>query len=176
MGRAHTLPPHLSTCLFITCIALLITACQPPTPTPTNTSPPTATTTATFTPTATPTPTATITPTPTSTATITPTPTSTPTPTATITPTPTASPLPPTVTSLPPPTITLAPPPTLPPATSTPGGEAICTCQSNSLNCSDFTGQQQAQACYDHCLSVTGSDIHRLDGSDGDGKACESLP
>jgi endonuclease YncB( thermonuclease family) len=49
------------------------------------------------------------------------------------------------------------------------------TCERNSLNCSDFNTQSDAQACYDYCLTQTGTDIHRLDGG-GDGIVCESLP
>ena len=50
-----------------------------------------------------------------------------------------------------------------------------CDCSGNRYNCSDFKSQAQAQACYDHCIQVTGRDIHRLD-QDRDGRACESLP
>jgi hypothetical protein len=50
-----------------------------------------------------------------------------------------------------------------------------CGCSSNALNCSDFGSQTAAQACFDHCVSVTGRDIHRLD-DDNDGAACEDLP
>lgn len=39
-------------------------------------------------------------------------------------------------------------------------------------DCSDFGTQQEAQAVYDQDTS----DPHRLDGDDGDGRACESLP
>jgi len=50
-----------------------------------------------------------------------------------------------------------------------------CDCSGNLYNCSDFKTHAEAQACYEHCLRVTGKDIHGLDGN-GDGKACESLP
>jgi micrococcal nuclease len=48
-------------------------------------------------------------------------------------------------------------------------------CSGNLYNCSDFKTHDEAQACYEHCLKVTGKDIHRLDGN-GDGEACEGLP
>ena len=50
-----------------------------------------------------------------------------------------------------------------------------CDCSGNLYNCSDFKTHAEAQACYEHCLKVTGKDVHRLDGN-GDGEACESLP
>jgi len=49
-----------------------------------------------------------------------------------------------------------------------------CSCSSDKYNCSDFSNHTEAQACYDYCRSVTGKDIHHLDG-DNDGSACESL-
>ncbi len=49
------------------------------------------------------------------------------------------------------------------------------TCERNAHNCGDFPTQSAAQACYDYCLTITGEDIHRLDGG-GDGVVCESLP
>lgn len=116
------------------------------------------------------------TPTPTRTPTATPTPTRTPIeiPTATDTPVPTATP-----TSTPTPTATNTPIPTstatsTATATTTPAG-APCPCDGDTLNCPDFTTQPQAQACYEHCLALTGRDIHRLDANN-DGVACESLP
>lgn len=59
-----------------------------------------------------------------------------------------------------------------PPVEPTPGP---CNCSGDLYNCSDFTSQSSAQACYEYCLAVTGLDIHRLD-VDSDGVACESLP
>jgi uncharacterized protein YraI len=50
-----------------------------------------------------------------------------------------------------------------------------CTCSYNAYNCSDFALQQDAQACYNYCLSQVGSDIHWLD-DDGDGQVCEFNP
>ncbi len=50
-----------------------------------------------------------------------------------------------------------------------------CDCGGDQYNCGNFGSQSEAQACYEHCVSVTGFDIHRLDGSDNDGLACESL-
>lgn len=52
---------------------------------------------------------------------------------------------------------------------------AVCACTGNLYNCSDFTTQAQAQACFDHCVEQGAGDIHKLDNND-DGVACESLP
>jgi endonuclease YncB( thermonuclease family) len=49
------------------------------------------------------------------------------------------------------------------------------TCDRNAYNCADFLNQSSAQACYDFCFTLTGEDIHHLDGG-GDGVVCESLP
>lgn len=54
--------------------------------------------------------------------------------------------------------------------------EGVCRCTGNVYDCKDFRRQAQAQACYDYCKSLGYGDIHNLDGSDKDGKACESLP
>lgn len=62
--------------------------------------------------------------------------------------------------------------PVMAPTTSS----ASCSCSSNSYNCSDFSTHAAAQSVYDCCMTQVGSDIHRLDGSDNDGLACESLP
>ena len=57
-----------------------------------------------------------------------------------------------------------------------PGNEpAPCSCAANTLNCSDFSTHNEAQACYDTCIALGMGDIHRLDGN-ADGMACESLP
>lgn len=54
---------------------------------------------------------------------------------------------------------------------------SACNCnQGNTLNCSDFSRQSQAQACHNQCVSEVGRDVHGLDGNDNDGLACESLP
>lgn len=55
------------------------------------------------------------------------------------------------------------------------GNSATCTCSYNSYDCGDFPSQQDAQACYNYCMSKIGSDIHWLD-DDGDGQACEYNP
>jgi hypothetical protein len=78
-----------------------------------------------------------------------PAPTPTPTPTPIFTPTP------------------VPPPP--PPTPSYP-----CPCD-GSVNCSSFSTQAEAQACYNCCKAQGHGDINGLDG-DGDGTACESLP
>ena len=85
-------------------------------------------------------------------------------PTATITPTP-----------LPTATSTISPRETpLPTATNTPQ-PGVCLCTGNLYNCSDFSSEAAAQACYNHCVSVGAGDIHRLDDNNN-GVACESLP
>lgn len=48
----------------------------------------------------------------------------------------------------------------------------FCTCESDFLNCDDFSSSGQAQACFDFCLAETGADVHNLDGNN-DGEACE---
>lgn len=53
---------------------------------------------------------------------------------------------------------------------------ASCSCSSNSYNCDDFSTHDEAQAVYDCCIAQVGYDVHKLDGSDNDGLACESLP
>ena len=53
---------------------------------------------------------------------------------------------------------------------------ASCSCDADTLNCSDFSSQPAAQACYDYCVAQGQGDIHGLDGSDNDGLACENLP
>ena len=57
---------------------------------------------------------------------------------------------------------------------SVPSGSG-CDCSGNLYNCSDFKTQAQAQECYEHCMQVTGRDVHKMDG-DEDGRVCESLP
>ncbi len=52
---------------------------------------------------------------------------------------------------------------------------AACDCSANLYNCSDFSTHQQAQACYEYCLSLGVGDVHSLD-ADADGNACERLP
>jgi len=66
------------------------------------------------------------------------------------------------------------PKPATPKPVSTTGGP--CACTSDLYNCSYFSTHNQAQACYDYCFTITGRDVHKIDGSDNDGKACESLP
>lgn len=52
-----------------------------------------------------------------------------------------------------------------------------CSCSGDLYNCTtDFSTQAQAQACFNFCVSQGVGDIHQLDGNDGDGRACESLP
>lgn len=60
--------------------------------------------------------------------------------------------------------------PTSPPA----GQTAVCSCGSDSYNCSDFGSWSSAQACYSYCISQGAGDIHRLDGNN-DGSACDAL-
>jgi len=63
-----------------------------------------------------------------------------------------------------------------PAPTPTPQQQAVCDCSYDRYNCSDFSTHAAAQACFDYCRSIGRGDIHKLDGSDGDGLACESLP
>lgn len=99
----------------------------------------------------------------------TPTPTLTPTPedTATLTPMPTATSLP--ATPLPAPTIA---PVNTPAPIPTAALYAGCTCESDNLNCGNFSGRAAAQQCYDHCRSPGSEDIYGLDG-DNNGLACD---
>lgn len=94
-------------------------------------------------------------------------------PTATNTPIPTATALP--ATNTPVPTHTAQPA-----ATNTPRPTAtttlLFTCDHDEYNCSDFSTQAEAQEVYDYCVSLGFGDIHRLDGNNNNGEACESLP
>jgi len=95
-----------------------------------------------------------------------------PTPIPTAPPTSTISPR-----ETPLPTATNTPQPTATPqpaATNTPQ-PGVCLCTGNLYNCSDFSSEAAAQACYNHCVSVGAGDIHRLD-ENNNGVACESLP
>ena len=79
------------------------------------------------------------------------------------------------------PTDTLLPFPTdtpvvIVPITDTAPAQAVCSCAGDTLNCSDFASHASAQSCFEYCSSIGAGDIHGLDGSDGDGLACESLP
>ena len=84
-------------------------------------------------------------------------------PVATMPPLPTSPPQPTSAPSQPTPTPTPVP------------QSGVCDCSYNRYNCSDFSTQRAAQACFDYCWSIGRGDIHRLDG-DNDGVACESLP
>ena len=64
------------------------------------------------------------------------------------------------------------PTPSLP---AQPPAAAVCDCSGNIYNCSDFSTQAEAQACYEYCKALGRGDIHRLD-KDNDGVACEALP
>ncbi len=48
-----------------------------------------------------------------------------------------------------------------------------CSCSANTLDCGSFANKEEAQFCFDQCLSVAGYDVHDLD-LDGDGQACET--
>ncbi|NDJ51618.1 MAG: hypothetical protein GYB68_00875 [Chloroflexi bacterium] len=61
------------------------------------------------------------------------------------------------------------------PAPNPPAG-APCDCSDNLYNCGDFATQLTAQTCYDFCFADVGNDVHQLDGEDGDGFVCETLP
>ncbi len=75
-------------------------------------------------------------------------------------------------------TTTEAPPTTAPviPESASPTTTTSCSCSSNSYNCGDFTTHAEAQAVHDCCMTQVGYDVHKLDGTDNDGLACESLP
>jgi len=63
-----------------------------------------------------------------------------------------------------------------PVATPMPTLSVFCDCSADTLNCSNFTRQSEAQECHDFCMAMVGRDVHRLDGNDQDRLACESLP
>ena len=70
-----------------------------------------------------------------------------------------------------------APPrPTPLPPPPAPGVSPACSCEGNQYNCSDFPSRASAQACYDYCSSLGYGDIHRLDGGDKNGIACDDMP
>lgn len=52
---------------------------------------------------------------------------------------------------------------------------AVCTCSYNAYNCDDFATHNQAQSCFNYCLTTVGYDVHGLD-RDNDGSACEANP
>lgn len=61
-------------------------------------------------------------------------------------------------------------PPTQRPTKSNASGP--CSCSGDVMNCTDFSSQSAAQACYDFCVSQGVGDINKLD-RDHDGLACE---
>lgn len=63
-----------------------------------------------------------------------------------------------------------------PGATSESPPVAACSCTGPDLDCGNFATHNDAQACYNYCMVTVGSDVHRLDGEDNDGFACELLP
>lgn len=87
-------------------------------------------------------------------------PTNSPVPTTTTVPVATNTPIP-TATNTPQPTATTA---------------LLYICDRDAYNCSDFSTQAAAQAVYDYCVAQGFGDIHRLDGNNDNGQACESLP
>lgn len=95
-------------------------------------------------------------------------PTFTPTPSRTAWPTWTSVP---TATQMPRPTVVLPTAPVDNPSL------AVCPCfGGDALSCKDFATHNAAQACHDYCVAQGVGDVHRLDGNDQDGLACESLP
>lgn len=73
------------------------------------------------------------------------------------------------------PTSTIPPEkPTQPPAAQ-PTAVPVCVCTHDAYNCTSFSRQSQAQACYNYCRELGRGDVHRLD-RDNNGRACESLP
>jgi len=51
--------------------------------------------------------------------------------------------------------------------------KAVCSCETNTLDCSDFNTLMDAQRCYNYCLRQGKGDVHFLD-LDRDWRACES--
>lgn len=49
-------------------------------------------------------------------------------------------------------------------------------CSADTYNCGTFKTHTEAQNVYDYCMKMVGKDVHKLDGSDNDGLACEGLP
>lgn len=74
------------------------------------------------------------------------------------------------------PTATPTPEPTPVPTPAPAPSAGSYDCSANVYNCGDFKTHAEAQAAYDSCFAKTGRDVHKLDGSDNDGLACESLP
>ena len=64
----------------------------------------------------------------------------------------------------------------LPTASHLGGGGTACNCTGPDFDCGDFSSYASAQAGYDSCMAAGYGDVFRLDGSDKDGKACETLP
>lgn len=147
-------------------IVILITSCASPTQPPSRAPEINTQNPPTLTPSNTPSHTPTLTQLPTSTPTITLTPLPTLTSTSTITPTITLTPTPSHT-----PTITLTP--TKRPPTPVP--TAICNC-SRDYDCKDFRTQSSAQRCFNFCGGSTTFNWSHLDGTDKDGRVCESLP
>jgi len=65
------------------------------------------------------------------------------------------------------------------PASSTPSAPSgwldKYDCSSDKYNCANFKTHDEAQKVFEYCGGAK-NDVHRLDGSDKDGLACESLP
>lgn len=58
-----------------------------------------------------------------------------------------------------------------------PPQQGPCDCESGDiLNCVNFEYQEDAQACLQYCSDTVGRDVHRLDGNDHNGLACDHLP
>jgi len=61
------------------------------------------------------------------------------------------------------------------PTQAPPSSGAVCNCTGPDLDCGNFAGHKQAQACFDYCRSQGLGDVFKLD-RDGNGLACESSP
>jgi hypothetical protein len=57
-----------------------------------------------------------------------------------------------------------------------PPAPAPCNCSAGDYNCPDFKTQREAQACFDFCGGSATNNVFKLDGTDHDGKVCETLP
>ncbi|MBN1165829.1 MAG: tetratricopeptide repeat protein [Methanospirillaceae archaeon] len=54
--------------------------------------------------------------------------------------------------------------------------EVVCDCSCDSYDCASFKCRDKAQQCYEYCIAQGMGDVHNLEGSDNDGKVCESWP
>jgi len=53
---------------------------------------------------------------------------------------------------------------------------APCNCNGPDLDCKDFPNRASAQKCWNYCRTQGIANPFKLDGSDGDGRVCETMP